>query len=273
MHSQASDDFDHSEGDFQAPPAQPGSGEEAYLLAPFGEKLGTDYRGIADTVLWKLAVAVPAGAKATWTLAWDSATLPDGYACTLTPADALWDADGDAVDMTTTTSQTVVNGGATLTVFRFLVAIAHKQSVELALTPGWNLVGVPLTLDDASRYLILDEPRILGFYQYSAATGYTVPTDFAPGSGYWIYANATFTLTLAGLPSSGGIPLDYGWNLVAPCTDSPNPLEAHGVIAVWAWDPELGYYLPSLADPAAVLSTMGIWVFATEETVIWDDAP
>lgn len=45
------------------------------------------------------------------------------------------------------------------------------------------------------------------------------------------------------------------------------------VAAAWAWDPENGYYIPSLKDPAAIGSTMGLWIFALEPTVIWDEMP
>jgi hypothetical protein len=216
-------------------------------------------------------VAVPAGTKETWSLAWQPATLPDLHVCTLTPADAAWQPTGAAVDMTTASGQALVNSTGSLKVFRFLILVARKHSLALALEQGWNLVGLPLTLDAASRDLVFGDARVLGIYQYASSSGYTIPTDFTPGRAYWLYANAAFTLDLLGLPVSGGIALDYGWNLVAPYTDSPNPMDGVSVIAVWAWDPSLGYYIPDLGDPLAILSTMGVWIFATEDTVIWDD--
>jgi hypothetical protein len=270
MQPGASDSFILAEGDYLAAPAGIG-GAEAYLLAPYGEYLARDIRGVVDSALWKLVVAVPAGTKETWSLAWQPATLPDLHVCTLTPADAAWQPTGAAVDMTTASGQALVNSTGSLKVFRFLILVARKHSLALALEQGWNLVGLPLTLDAASRDLVFGDARVLGIYQYASSSGYTIPTDFTPGRAYWLYANAAFTLDLLGLPVSGGIALDYGWNLVAPYTDSPNPMDGVSVIAVWAWDPSLGYYIPDLGDPLAILSTMGVWIFATEDTVIWDD--
>ncbi len=80
-------------------------------------------------------------------------------------------------------------------------------------------------------------------------------------------------MTLTGTAVEGGIPLEAGWNLVAPYADAPNPMDGGSVLAAWAWDPVLGYFMPEFGNPAAVRSTMGLWVFAAEATVIWDEAP
>jgi hypothetical protein len=271
MQPGASDSFALPDGDYLAtPPLISGGG--AYLLAPFGEQLAWDIRGISTEAQWQLAITVPGSvAGETWNIAWQPANLPSGALCFLTPADATWAPAGAAIDMTTISTKAVVNGTATPKTLRFLVTVAAKQTVTLALKPGWNLIGVPLTLDDDSLDALFGDARLIALYQYSTAAGYTVPAEVTPGRAYWAFANAAFSLELSGAPASGGVPLTYGWNLVAPYTDSPNPMDGTTVIAVWAWDPVVGYYIPALDGSASVHSTMGIWVFTAQDTVIWNE--
>ncbi len=271
MQPDASDSFVLADGDYLATPPLINGGA-ACLLAPFGEQLAWDIRGISTAAQWQLAVTVPGSAAGeTWNVAWQPADLPSGALCFLTPADATWAPTGAAINMKTTATKAIVNGTAAARTLRFLITVASKQTVTLSLKPGWNLIGVPLTLDDESSEALFGDVRLVALYQYSTASGYTIPAEVTPGRAYWAYASTTFSIALSGVPTAGAVSLTYGWNLVAPYTTSANPMDGLSVIAVWAWDPVTGYYIPERANPASILSTMGIWVFAAHDTTIWDD--
>ncbi|MBN2449609.1 MAG: cadherin-like domain-containing protein, partial [Lentisphaeria bacterium] len=261
--------FIPAEGDYLAPP--PGTrGESAYFIGPFGEQLSRDIRGIGESETWKLVVLVPGNAaKENWGLAWDGASLPAGYISTLTPATADWQPDGAPVDMTATETAPLDNTGTELVTYRFLVVVSTEKTVALALKAGWNLVGVPVILDAADQAALLGHPDILAVYEYSLATGYSVPTQLLPGKAYWMYAAVPVALNLTGVPSDGPVPVHAGWNFVAPYDAVPNPLDGVTIIAVWAWSPDVGYYIPDLEDPQAIGATTGLWIYATGEGTVW----
>ena len=69
--------------------------------------------------------------------------------------------------------------------------------------------------------------------------------------------------------NTGGITLQAGWNFVAPYSDSANPMDGVDVIAVWAWDPETGYFMPGLEPGSVIAGATGLWIYAINPVTIW----
>ncbi len=89
-----------------------------------------------------------------------------------------------------------------------------SETVSYSIQSGWNLVGLPLGVNNSS-YQILFPSAIEGTL-YSFEIGYNLEEFLNPGTGYWlrfpspsapeISGNAILEMT---------IPLSQGWNLMS----------------------------------------------------------
>ncbi len=112
-------------------------------------------------------------------------------------------------------------------------------TTAIPLSAGWNLVGLPLIADDtpitdalssiAGHYDLVYAYDACGSedwlsFEVGLPGGNTLHT-VGPGTGLWIWATDSVTLTLEG-PVVGqlDIPLCTGWNLVAYPSADPRPL-------------------------------------------------
>ncbi len=93
------------------------------------------------------------------------------------------------------------------------VYMVHRErsSVTLKLKKGWNLCGMPLTLDEQSVELLKSEPACWGW----SNGRFHVMESFQAGQGFWLYALEDKTLKLTG-EEAEPMPLKHGWNLVMP---------------------------------------------------------
>jgi polyhydroxybutyrate depolymerase len=79
---------------------------------------------------------------------------------------------------------------------------------------GWNLVGLPLEVED-SAYTVLFPEAIEGTF-YSFDNGYNLATNFLHGEGYWLRFYNEGSTTFTGNPlNETTIGLDEGWNLIS----------------------------------------------------------
>ncbi len=77
----------------------------------------------------------------------------------------------------------------------------------------WNLVGLPLEVEDASYNLIF--PESIEGTLYSFDDGYILETSLIQGEGYWLrFANAGSTTIDGTLINTLTISLNEGWNLI-----------------------------------------------------------
>ena len=78
----------------------------------------------------------------------------------------------------------------------------------------WNLVGLPLEVEDASYNLIF--PESIEGTLYSFDDGYSLETSLNQGEGYWLrFANAGSTTIDGILISEITISLNEGWSLIS----------------------------------------------------------
>ena len=86
---------------------------------------------------------------------------------------------------------------------------------------GWNIVGLPLDVEDA-LYSILFPESIEGTL-YSFNGGYNLATIVTNGEGYWLRFNEEGSTTISGIPINElTISLNEGWNLISGIS---NPLD------------------------------------------------
>ena len=95
----------------------------------------------------------------------------------------------------------------------------NQGSIMVDYLSGWNLVGLPLEVEDAS-YTILFPESIEGTL-YSFEDGYISESYLTLGKGYWLRFTGAGSTTITGSPISElTITLTEGWNLISGITNS-----------------------------------------------------
>ena len=78
----------------------------------------------------------------------------------------------------------------------------------------WNLVGLPLEVENASYTYLF--PESIEETLYSFDDGYNLETSLIQGEGYWLRFNEAGSTTISGTPINElTISLNEGWNLVS----------------------------------------------------------
>ena len=96
-----------------------------------------------------------------------------------------------------------------------------QGNVTVDYLSGWNLVGLPLDVEDAS-YSILFPESIEGTL-YSFNGGYNLATSLIQGEGYWLrFANDGNTTITGNIINELTISLSEGWNLITGLSTSFN---------------------------------------------------
>ena len=115
-------------------------------------------------------------------------------------------ADGSRVAFVSAASNLVPDGNSQPQLFVFKREV---PSFTLELKRGWNLCGIPLTLDEQSVELLKNESICWGW-----RNGRFCPMEsFHAGQGFWLYSFEDKTLRLTGVEAEP-TPLKRGWNLV-----------------------------------------------------------
>jgi hypothetical protein len=98
--------------------------------------------------------------------------------------------------------------------------------VQINYNEGWNLVGLPVGVEDAS-YNILFPESIEGTL-YSFSGGYNPEIILIHGEGYWLRFIWAGSTTITGTPINElTISLSEGWNLI---TGTSNPLNISDIL-------------------------------------------
>ncbi|WMW22669.1 cohesin domain-containing protein [Methanolobus mangrovi] len=107
-----------------------------------------------------------------------------------------------------------------------MVEVSTVPEVEgIALLPGWNLISIPQTLENAGiDYVLQDfnDTEVDSVFYYDASTGMmVVPDDFEPLKAYWVHNNLSETVVINGsyltpmVPSTPpSLTLYPGWNAI-----------------------------------------------------------
>jgi len=91
-------------------------------------------------------------------------------------------------------------------------------SMEISHSAGWNLVGLPLEVEDSSYEILF--PESVDGTLYSFGTGYILETELLVGTGYWLRFTDDGISTITGsVVDNLAIDLMEGWNLISGITD------------------------------------------------------
>jgi len=248
--------------DMIAPPDPP-AGILSYFHYPenpsYLQKLTSSYLPVAYPANWTLkvkSVDVTGQASIKW-YPWDIEKIPDNYTVTLnTPT-------GD-VNMRETSLYDWVVQSSSEYIFTIDVTFESTEvDVTIVLSPGWNMVSIPVELDDPSADTVLTG---ISFYQLVSwsGTGYTAATEFEVGQGYWLLVLYETSFTVTGAPlEEVTLNLSPGWTLVGGPNHAITASEVFsGFYQLYTWSGS-GYVVASEFEPG-----IGYWALVLVESEI-----
>ena len=94
-------------------------------------------------------------------------------------------------------------------------------TVNVSYNDGWNLVGLPVSVDDAGYVSLF--PEAISGTLYSFDGGYISEDALIGGAGYWLRFPESVSIDITGIPINEiTISLNDGWNLIAGITFETN---------------------------------------------------
>lgn len=131
-----------------------------------------------------------------------------------TTVDVTCNSSGLSEGVYTANIKITSNGGSASIPVTLTVGSSGQTSMELSYFEGWNLVGLPLEVDESSYNFLF--PESIDETLYSFDNGYNPATDLIPGEGYWLRFPDAGSSTVTGSSINElTISLNADWNLVA----------------------------------------------------------
>jgi hypothetical protein len=94
-------------------------------------------------------------------------------------------------------------------------------TVNVSYNDGWNLVGLPVSVDDAGYVSLF--PEAISGTLYSFDGGYISEDALIGGAGYWLRFSESVSIDITGIPINEiTISLNDGWNLITGITFETN---------------------------------------------------
>ena len=141
--------------------------------------------------------------------------------------------------------------------------------IAVDVTSGWNLVGLPLAVADASPGAVFPSAEAGTLFGFDGT--YTTPDALVPGTGYWLRFAQDGTESVSGTENTtASVALVDGWNLVAgPSCEVPlsSASDPSGVLVPGSLFGFAGAY----TTPDALTPGKGYWLQASAAgTVTFD---
>jgi hypothetical protein len=195
-----------SDLDQLAPPPPPDGAFDARIVRD-GEAYFTDIQPLTESTTEWLVRFRPSMGASPITLSWDPTQLPSTGSVTMRD-----NIDGSFVQVDMRAQSEFVIPQAFIT--EVVVSHSLSQQVNLSLSSGWNLVGLPVEVTHtnyAELFAGAQAQTLFGFAQ-----SYQQREILTPGQGYWVRYSAVADETLSGLPiSKVDVDLATGWNLIS----------------------------------------------------------
>ncbi|MFH0968690.1 MAG: hypothetical protein V1862_13505, partial [Methanobacteriota archaeon] len=156
-----------------------------------------------------------------------------------------------------------------------------EQGIDLSLVPGWNFIGIPMTLQSGAETaeIFKDVPSAgHSIFAYDPVSGWKTISRteiLTPMNAYWIYTEQQMIIKLnvQGRPT---VPkqLSAGWNIIGiPGTTQVPAAEALTSISEWTYvigfDASLQQYLQPIikggsgqnSDQTLLIPGAGYWIY------------
>jgi hypothetical protein len=141
-----------------------------------------------------------------------------------------------------------------------------QESAEISLNinyySGWNMVGLPVLVDDAHYQTLFPEAASGSLYSYGGS--YNAETDLVPGTGYWLRLITGGVVEFTGSSIDAlTVSVNEGWNLISGLSTpvDVDMLYSSGLVVtggIYGYDGS--YVSPEVINPG-----MGYWLRATQD--------
>ena len=152
-----------------------------------------------------------------------------------------------------------------------VVALPRTVSLQVSLAPGWNMVSVPLLLENASIGAVFPTAAAVYTWDPDKKT-YISPDAIEPDTAYWIAVSEPSTVSIEGLEFTEYVKsLTPGWHMLGSVCDGnpdlsqPKDAPQDSVLPfAYSWNTTTKSY-----DSTAELQTgLGYWVAATQDCLL-----
>ncbi len=183
----------------------------------------------------------------------------------------------------------LVPAGRGLT-FNVPVTVDVNPHIAITLNGGWNLISIPLLLDDSDIEVVLgsimDKVEVVNSFNGAASTYDPGLPEFSDlkeidyKNGYWvkIRGGTGVELVVSGLePEDKTINLNKGWNLISyMCNEAKNVEDVFGdimdnVMVIYGYNGGASTYdpeFPGFSDLQKLEPGLGYWVLMNEPAVL-----
>ena len=135
------------------------------------------------------------------------------------------------------------------------------SGITVEYQSDWNLVGLPLEVEDTSYNLIF--PESIEGTLYSFNNGYMSETYLTLGEGYWLRFPGSGTTTITGTPVNDlTISLDEGWNLISGISTTVNISDIQDPDGIIIAGTVYGFALGGYSNTEILEPGKGYWVRA-----------
>ena len=143
-------------------------------------------------------------------------------------------------------------------IFMSTTGDAPNETITIFLSPDWNLVGLPLIVEDPSYEILFPDAIEETFYGFDES--YSLENDCEMGRGYWLRFDESSATQITGIPiDTLEIHFMEGWNLISgnhTGVEIPHILDPYEIIipgTIYQFDE--GYIETELIQPGK-----GYWI-------------
>jgi hypothetical protein len=122
----------------------------------------------------------------------------------------------------------------------FFYTVQWSKFWELSLIEGWNLISIPLEMDDMSVSSLFPDAEVAYSFENGA---YQMVDHITPCNGYWIKNLLNKTYRFSGIPIlQYSKNLDAGWHLIGGMLDRFEPVTSSGNVICYLFSYSQGHY-------------------------------
>ena len=211
MFPEATDGYDHWIDRYAPPPPPPPTWDAAIYNPIINDRFFIDMRpvpAIGEVTEWAVDFQ-PENETDSITLSWNTDELGEGNFILSDP----FDGEYFSINMSEMDSYSFPPSFT-----RVIIRHSLSTGVMVSYIDGWNLVGLPLAVQDASCVFLFPESVEETLYSYNG--GYTSQSELTPGEGYWLLFSSSGSAAVTGSPINElTLSLASDWNLISGISD------------------------------------------------------
>ncbi|GJQ63110.1 MAG: hypothetical protein SCALA702_21630 [Melioribacteraceae bacterium] len=201
----ATDGIDENLEENELPPVPPAGVFDARFNLPTNQASLRDIRHEDEVVIeWELQFQ-PGSSSDPILLTWDNTQLTAGkYILKDNLGGILF-----SYNMANFNAFQIPNSSITSVIIEY----SEQVNSTISVNPSWNMVSIPVTLDDMSVTSVFPNATSNAF---TFEGGYNQVSEFENGKAYWLKFGAGDDIPVQGGKVPGNIALNAGWNMIGP---------------------------------------------------------